>query len=193
MEIVGRALTSMSGDDLEKLLSYHIVISESGGPYYSTLLTNSTTLKTLKGRELTVSSASNSLFVNSARVLTSDLLISGGVVHVIDNVLDPDMTAVSPDPSLATQAPVLETAGGNTNSSDAPFTSYIPDVTALAVGATATADGGTYVGATRSRTSSPGRATQTAVQGAAVSSRGDNTLLRLAIAGMTWMALYTGV
>ena len=131
MEIVGGALTSMSEDELAELLSYHVVIAESGGPCYSPLLTNTTSLKTLQGNEIKVSSASNSIFANSARVLTSDLLISGGVVHVIDNVLDPDATAVSPDPSLATQAPVIETADGNMDDSDTPFTSYVPDATAL--------------------------------------------------------------
>lgn len=194
METVGGTLTSMSEGELEKLLSYHIVInnsgSGSGGPYYSTLLTNSTSLKTLQGNDLTVSFSSNSLFANSARILTTDLLISGGVVHVIDNVLNPDSIAASPNPSLATQSPVLETAAGtNTNNiSDTPFTSYVPDVTALAAGgATSTADGGSYVGASRSRTSGPGRPTQTAVAGGAADSRrGSETVLGLVVAGMMW-------
>ncbi len=184
MEMVGGVLTSMSEKTLEKLLSYHIVISVSDGPYYAARLTNSTTLKTLQGDQITVSSASNSLFVNSAKILTSDLLIPGGVVHMIDKVHNPDTIAASPNPSLAKQQPVLETAVGNTNSSDAAFTSYVPDVTALAAGTTGTTDSGTYVGASRSRTSSPAMATQTAVQGAASSNAGCTAILGLAVAGM---------
>lgn len=200
MKKVSGALTSMSETDLDELLSYHIVISEKGGsggggPYYSTLLTNTTTLKTLQGKSLIISSASNSLFVNSARILTSDLLISGGVIHVLDIVLDPDITTVSPNPSLATQAPVLSTAGGDVDtSSDIPFTSYVPDVTALAAGATGTASSGaTYQGASRTGTSGSGAARQTsAIKGAAAGSRrggGCHTyaiFTGLVIAGITW-------
>lgn len=196
MKKVSGALTSMSEDDLDQLLSYHIVISEKngGGPYYSTLLTNATTLKSLQGKSLTISSASNSLFVNSARILTSDLLISGGVVHVLDNVLDPDITTVSPNPSLATQAPVLSTAGGSIDlSKDIPFTSYVPDVTALAAGATGTASSAaTYSGASRTGTIGSGIARQTAaVKGAAAGSRRGGChihafFMGLAIAAMAW-------
>ena len=186
----------MSETDLDELLSYHIVISENGsggdgGPYYSTLLTNTTTLKSLQGKSLTISSASNSLFVNSARILTSDLLISGGVIHVLDNVLDPDITTVSPNPSLATQAPVLSTTDGSIDiSSDIPFTSYVPDVTALAAGATGTASGGaTYGGASRTGTSASGTARQTsAVKGAAIGSRRGGAC-RHTYAVFTWLVI----
>lgn len=192
MEIVGGALTSMSENELEKLLSYHIVIAENGGPSYSPLLTNTTSLKTLQGNEIKISLAANSLFANSARVLTTDLLISGGVVHVIDGVLDPDQAAASPDPSLATQAPVLETVGGNMDDSDTPFTSYVPDLTALTAGPTSTADSGSYVASSRSRTGTANRATQTASRGGADSHhRGRPTLLVLAIAGISWSLMST--
>lgn len=99
MESVSGSLTSMSADDLEKLLTYHMVINPNDsnpGPSYSTVLTNSTTLKSIQGTDLTISFSSNSYFVNSARIITSDLLISGGVIHVIDNVLNPNMASASP-------------------------------------------------------------------------------------------------
>jgi transforming growth factor-beta-induced protein len=196
MELVSGTLTSMSESDLEKLLSYHIVINPNGAPFYSTTLTNSTTLQTLQGNPLTVSSASNSLFVNSARVLTSDLLISGGVIHVIDNVLSPDSTAVSPDPSLATQAPVLETAGGGNADDDkaeAPFTSFVPDVSALIASATAAPEGATSAMASRSKTSAPGRASQTAVKGVAAGLEGvRHGLLGLVGAGAALWLLVVG-
>lgn len=195
MHTVSGALTSMSEADLANLLSYHIVLGE-GGPHYSTGLSNGSTLQTVQGSRLSLSFAANALFVNSARILTADLLIGGGVVHVIDNVLDPDEedddgAAARPDPSLATQRPVLETAGGGGgNGTETPFTGFVPDLTVLTAGpmmATATAVG-TYVGASGSRTRSVGTgraATSTSVaRGAAgLSPRQEGCGVRLGLAG----------
>lgn len=195
MESVSGSLTSMSADDLEKLLTYHMVINPNDtnpGPSYSTVLTNSTTLKSIQGNDLTISFSSNSYFVNSARILTSDLLISGGVIHVIDNVLNPNMAGASPDPSLEIQEPVLETAGSNPDEMDTPFTSSVPDVTALAAGATSTPDPGNYVEASRSRTSVATRPTQTAAaKGAAGLSRRVDTALGVVAMGMAWVVAET--
>lgn len=203
MELVGEALTSMSPEALEKLLSYHIVIgsngnsnsnssgssSSAGGPYYSTSLMNATTLQTLAGNPLSVTFESNSVFVNSARVLTTDLLISGGVLHVLDNVLNPDATGVSADPSLETQAPVLETVGSDEG--DTPFTSAVPDISSLIVEATARPDPATSAMASRSRTASAGRPSQTAVKkgGAPALDAGRQALLGLAAAGIVGLAV----
>lgn len=64
------------------LLQYHLV--QGSRPYYSTNLMNGTTLQTLNGRNLTITRTSNGTFVNDARIIRSNLLVSGGVVHVID-------------------------------------------------------------------------------------------------------------
>lgn len=126
LESVASALESLSDDPtaFTKLLDYHIVVGQ-GGPIYSTNLTNGTTLRTLAGETLSISIVANSRFVNSARILTPDLLISNGVVHVLDNVLSPDDTAAVPQPTRATQVPVLST---NTQFaiSEAPFTTFMP-------------------------------------------------------------------
>ena len=141
LETVSNSLTSLSPSDLSTLLSYHIV-SGSGGPFYSPSFPNTTTLPTLNGASLTLSSADNSFFVNSARILTSDLLISGGVMHVIDNVLSPGSGSAQPNPSLATQAPVLQTGAPDFNVSAAPFTTFLPDLTENAVAAATSSGGG---------------------------------------------------
>jgi len=174
MESVSDALTTMSPDDLETLLAYHIVVNDDKsnsnnnkkGPHYSTTLKNSTTLPTLRTGALSLSFASNSFFVNSARILTTDLLIAPGVIHVIDAVLNPNKPAASPDPSLATQSPVLPAA--STTDSDLPFTTYVPNVTVLEAGGETGKPGPPVqsyaggAGASRSRSASAGRATQSA-------------------------------
>jgi hypothetical protein len=50
-------------------------------------------------------------------------MIANGVLHVIDNVLNPSSTSGAPVETLATQLPVFASASGVTN---LPFTSAIP-------------------------------------------------------------------
>lgn len=64
------------------VLEYHLVTGPR--PYYSTNLMNGTMLPTLNGRNLTITKTNNATFVNDARIIRSNLLVSGGVVHVID-------------------------------------------------------------------------------------------------------------
>lgn len=120
-------LTSLSNTSLTDLLSYHVILNPNG-PLFSTNFTNGTTLQTLQGGSVTLTFASNSWFVNSARILTSDLLLANGVMHVLDNVLDPNITSIQPNPTSATQPPVLQTTtAADFNSSMAPFTTYLPN------------------------------------------------------------------
>ena len=80
---IGSSLASMSSQDLAKLLNYHVV-NGSNFVGYSSSLKNGTILKSLQGGNLSIILASNSMFVNSARVVQQDLLLSNGVLHVID-------------------------------------------------------------------------------------------------------------
>lgn len=50
---------------------------------YSTGLTN-TTLTTVNGETLKITIENGNVFVNSAKVITPDVLVANGVVHVID-------------------------------------------------------------------------------------------------------------
>jgi transforming growth factor-beta-induced protein len=109
-EIVRGAISSLSVSALDQLLSYHVVPgSGSHRPVYSFNFVNGTNLTTLTNQSLQIISIDNAYFVNSARILTSDLLISNGVMHVIDNVLSPNLTTAQPNPTSATQMPVLPT------------------------------------------------------------------------------------
>lgn len=59
-----------------------IVVSGTVG--YSSTLMNGTSLKTMSGANLTITVENGTVFVNSAKVVTPDVLVANGVVHVID-------------------------------------------------------------------------------------------------------------
>ena len=80
---IGSSLANMSSHELAKILDFHIVNGSHFVGYSSTLM-NGTVLKSLQGGNLTITLASNSVFVNNARVIQQDLLISNGVMHVIE-------------------------------------------------------------------------------------------------------------
>ena len=165
MSKVADALAGYANGDLasfEEILEYHI-ISGQGGPYYSTLWnTSSSSLKTLNGGNVTISFASNSFFVNGARILTPDLLLANGIMHVLDNVLSPDAATQVPDPQLATQMPALET-GSRFNVSSAPYTTWLPNTvnTEKAVQTAATYSAGNGANGGKSTTTGSGSARQT--------------------------------
>lgn len=167
-EKVGSTVTSIDEQSLSSLINYHIIVGQ-GGPFYTSSLTNGTVFTSLQGQNITVRQASNSNFVNSARVLQTDLLIANGVMHVIDNVLNPNGTGAVPDPAVGSQAPAMT----GTSLADTPFTDIIPSLTStLSIASTTPSTGtgvtGTGVTGTSStrrasstRSSSTGQSTQT--------------------------------
>lgn len=80
-QAIGSALPNMTTQELAQILEYHVV---NGTVDYSTMLKNGTSLKAMNGESLTVSMVNGSTFVNSAKVITPDILVANGVVHVID-------------------------------------------------------------------------------------------------------------
>ena len=127
---IGATLTNDSVGELAKFLSYHIVNSST--VYYSANLPNglginSTSVRTAEGTNLSFSFADNSVFVNSARIVQEDYLLSNGVLHILDNVLDYNVTNVTPNPSIATQAPVV--TGTSLPNNELPFTTILPTTT----------------------------------------------------------------
>ncbi|KAL8952869.1 MAG: hypothetical protein Q9222_001227 [Ikaeria aurantiellina] len=121
-QALGGTLQSMPLSQIQRILNYHIVNSSSIG--YSSNLLNGTVLRTRAGQNLTITFASNSLFVNQARILQQDLLLSNGVMHVIDNFLDPDAPSVTANPEIATAPPLLQ--GTSLSENVVPFTSFLP-------------------------------------------------------------------
>lgn len=118
-QAIGATLATSSIADLTKILEYHVV---NGSVLYTTDLMNSSTLRTYNGIDLDISIEDGKYFINSAEVLTPNVLVANGVIHVIDNVLNPGNRTVEPIASASTQAPAF---GNATSASDVPFTSGV--------------------------------------------------------------------
>ncbi|KAF7561332.1 hypothetical protein G7046_g2811 [Stylonectria norvegica] len=124
---IGSVVGNLSTDDLSSILSYHVVPRTIG---YSSTLRN-TTLRTAEGTDLKITVVNGTVYVNEAKVTTPDVLIANGVVHVIDNVLNPNNTAATPNPSTKTPA----FSGASTASGGGvPFTSNVAVATSAATG-----------------------------------------------------------
>ncbi|KAL2132483.1 hypothetical protein VTI74DRAFT_3757 [Chaetomium olivicolor] len=121
---IASALSSLTVEQLTKVLNYHVV---QGQVLYSQLLAGGGSVLTAEGRSLNIRAESGGLFVNSARVLQSDILISNGVVHIVDGVLNPTNTTATPNPSATTEAPAFD--GATTTAGGVPFTSAVLTLT----------------------------------------------------------------
>lgn len=143
-EAIGSALPTLSPEQLTSILQYHVVNSSV---LYSTDLSDGATVPTLNGGSVTVHITDGKVFVNSAQVVIPDVLVANGVVHVIDNVLNPNNTSATPNPSATPQPPAYSGASSGT---EAPFTSGVPTPTAPLVTPTpqtsASGSGGTASG-----------------------------------------------
>ncbi|KFA75924.1 hypothetical protein S40288_05844 [Stachybotrys chartarum IBT 40288] len=132
---VGSAVQGASPQDLANVLTYHAVESVhfSSSIAMATMNGQSVQMRSLGGGILTVSMSDGAVFVNSARVIIPDIITTNGVVHVIDNVLNPAMADLQPNPSSPTQSPAFP---GATPASSVPFTSGVsPTATLVPVGA----------------------------------------------------------
>ncbi|PMD65199.1 fasciclin domain-containing protein [Hyaloscypha bicolor E] len=125
-QALGPAISSMTSDQIAQVMDYHLVPQV----IYSTNLTNGTQYLTAQGENLTVRHSGNNVFINSAQLLQADILIANGVIHVIDNVLNPQSPSAQPNPTIASQAPVFASASSVNN---LPFTSDIPCTTSCPV------------------------------------------------------------
>lgn len=90
---------------------------------------NTTVLKSLQGHNLTITFTDNSLFVNQARIIQQDLLLSNGVLHIVDSVLSPNATDVAANP--ADPAPVQVIPGSSISGNQLPFTTDLPTSTSI--------------------------------------------------------------
>jgi Fasciclin domain len=124
-QAIGSALGNVSMEDLTSILTYHVVEGTIG---YSSMLSN-TSLETLNGENVTITVSNGTVYVNSAMVIQADVLVANGVVHVIDNVLNPMNATATADPSMETQAPAFSGASSVTN---VPFTSGVSTPTSAA-------------------------------------------------------------
>jgi len=85
-----QATGNVSVSNLQSLLLYHIV---NGTTAYSNSLQNGEAITTANGTKVTISAPNNeTIRVNNALVTTPNVLLSNGVLHVIDSVLQPNAT-----------------------------------------------------------------------------------------------------
>lgn len=118
-QALGSAITNLTADQIATIIEYHLLPQT----IYSTGLTNGSKFLTEQGENITVLHSGNNVYINSAQLLQSDILIANGVLHVIDNVLNPQGPGAMPNPQLATQVPAFAYISSVTN---LPFTSALP-------------------------------------------------------------------
>merc|ERR1712007_142112 len=80
----------------------------------------------MDGIPVTITIDDGDIFVNSARVVTQDVLVANGVMHVIDGVLNPGNRTAVAQPTASTQQPAFS---GASSASDTPFTSGVATAT----------------------------------------------------------------
>ncbi|KAK0625395.1 FAS1 domain-containing protein [Bombardia bombarda] len=119
-------LGSLNKTEMKRILRYHIV---PGNVTHTWELKNDTALATgANGTNITVTRFNNYIFVNSAQIIQTDILLANGIMQMIDNVLNPDQPSARPNTNLTSQLPVY-TATGVTATGTAvptPFTSELP-------------------------------------------------------------------
>lgn len=101
---IATAAGNITDEQLAEILQYHVVQGTVG---YSTTLSN-TSLTTLAGEDIKITiSPEGAVFVNNARVINSDILIENGVLHVIDEVLNPANADAEPSEGPNTASTTL--------------------------------------------------------------------------------------
>ncbi len=87
----------LANPDLASILLYHVV---PGKVMASDVLAlpNGTMVETAGGEKLTVTFMDGSVYVDGAKVVTTDVMASNGVIHVIDAVIMPGQEETEPVP-----------------------------------------------------------------------------------------------
>lgn len=111
-EAIASTAANLTMEQLSSVLTYHVV---QGAVAFSSGLKDGQKVKTVNGQELTVSVKDGEVKVGNAKVVIPDVLLSNGVVHVIDSVLLPSSDSGSGSGS-----------GSGTGSSPNPTTSSPP-------------------------------------------------------------------
>ncbi|KAI7286997.1 hypothetical protein KC345_g828 [Hortaea werneckii] len=90
---VGAQLKDLSSQELSTLMQFHVATEM---PYYTTNLSDGDTLNTLantnyeSGIAISIDESDGALYANNARVITANILLSNGVAHLIDEVMNPE-------------------------------------------------------------------------------------------------------
>jgi len=136
-QALGSAISGLSMEDLTSVMDFHVLPNQV---IYSTSLLNGTTWATKQGNNITVRHSGNNVYIDSAQLLDSNILLANGVLHVIDNVLNPQGPGAMPNPDLPTQVPAFASASSVAN---LPFTTAIPCTESCPVSSTSGSETGT--------------------------------------------------
>merc|ERR1712072_873028 len=119
---IGTLTGNLTMDQLANILSYHVI---EGTVAYSSDLSN-TSLTTLQGDDVQITIANGSVMVNNATVTNANILFAGGVIHVIDQVLNPNANSSSSSNSSSSDSGSDNAFGAPSSASEVPFTSGQP-------------------------------------------------------------------
>ncbi|OHW96219.1 fasciclin domain-containing protein [Colletotrichum incanum] len=123
---VAGTLSGISKEALRRVLQYHLVPSVVA---QASLLANQTKLDTAVGGEsVDITVYNNDVFVDSARIIQTDILVANGVIQMIDAVLNVDAQNVVPNVTAVSQVPVFTITGTVETGTAAPtpFISALP-------------------------------------------------------------------
>merc|ERR1712032_1789231 len=119
---IGSLTGNLTMNQLANILSYHVI---EGTVAYSSDLSN-TSLTTLQGDDVQITIANGSVMVNNATVTNANILFAGGVIHVIDQVLNPNQMSSN---SSSNSSDSDNAFGATSTASEVPFTSGQPTPT----------------------------------------------------------------
>ncbi|GAB1727784.1 hypothetical protein NU195Hw_g1345t1 [Hortaea werneckii] len=119
---IGSLVGNLTMEQLANILSYHVI---NGTVAYSSDLSN-TSLPTLEGSDVQITISNGSVMVNNATVTNANILFAGGVIHVIDQVLNPNSNSSSSSNSTSSGSNNDNAFGATSSASDVPFTSGQP-------------------------------------------------------------------
>ena len=122
------------GDLLTRVLTYHVV----AGDVRAADVVNLSSAMTVNGKELAITVEGGEVFLDGIRVVTTDIVTTNGVIHVIEDVLLPEpvldiVETASQAGSFNTLVSLVQEAGlVETLTSEGPFTVFAPSDDAFA-------------------------------------------------------------
>ncbi|KAK1586170.1 fasciclin domain-containing protein [Colletotrichum navitas] len=182
---VAGALSGMGKDALRRVLRYHLVPSVVA---QASSLANATELDTaVAGKSVALTPSNNEIFVDSARVIQTNILVANGVIQMIDAVLNVDARNVVPDVTAVSQDPVFTITGTPQTGTAAPtpFVSALPCTTdCLGSGGRGGGAGKTATGGVAQSSSTAGAAAARCTGGPVGAAAGVGLSLAMGVAGM---------
>lgn len=177
-QALGSAISSLSVEDLTSVMDFHVLPNQVT---FSTSLQNGTTWATKQGGNITIRHSGNNVYVDSAQLLDSNILLANGVLHVIDNVLNPQGPGAMPNPDLQTQVPAFASASSVTN---LPFTTAIPCTESCPVSSTSGSGSGSATAQATRTTGSSSAFTTSSSSGFGVAMARETGLVGVGKAGL---------